>query len=426
MKRFSQTLKVVLAVFLTVFSSGLAQLYTAPEAKAAPKEQVTILESVDCLINVSPDTTIDKLATLFCLTEISVFNLSFIDKSELILFDISSDNETVVAPFTEILLIAELKLISDEYLTDVSSDIEIDKILSLLILCEIPVSNLSFIDESELILCDISFDNDVFVALLFDKLFTDEEIDVSNDNLLDVSEFIDDDKIISDDNLALLSDEILLLILSSLDILKLFSFEITVDTLLYTFVDKFEILVNKFESINSLDDFSDDNDVDNTLSSLNLIDNSLSNLSFIDESELILCDVSLDRPSFIVVSLDNVIIVLIIELSIDVLSVVSPDIDVDKLVTLICLIDISVTKLSFIDKSELILWDDSLDILIETSALVAEFIFKIFIDVDNISSEDILFVVSPEIISVITMSFDVLNELSFEILSFKLKSLLIR
>ena len=42
MKRFSQTLKVVLAVFLTVFSSGLVQLYTAPEVKAAPKEQVTI------------------------------------------------------------------------------------------------------------------------------------------------------------------------------------------------------------------------------------------------------------------------------------------------------------------------------------------------------------------------------------------------
>ncbi len=42
MKRFLQTLKVVLAVFLTVFSSGLVQLWTAPEVKAAPKEQVTI------------------------------------------------------------------------------------------------------------------------------------------------------------------------------------------------------------------------------------------------------------------------------------------------------------------------------------------------------------------------------------------------
>lgn len=41
MRLLSQTLKVGLAAFLAVFSSGLAQLYTAPAAAAAPKDQVT-------------------------------------------------------------------------------------------------------------------------------------------------------------------------------------------------------------------------------------------------------------------------------------------------------------------------------------------------------------------------------------------------
>lgn len=62
MPKLKQTLRLLLAVFFAVFSSGLTQLYTAPNAAAAPDDKVTICSRTDSATNPYTEIVVAKPA----------------------------------------------------------------------------------------------------------------------------------------------------------------------------------------------------------------------------------------------------------------------------------------------------------------------------------------------------------------------------
>jgi hypothetical protein len=131
---------------------------------------VNTLESIDCLSEVSFDNNEETPLIFVLINDFSSVILSFNDKSELILFDISFVKLTVEGVSFDNLSNFVMIDASTLFLITLSPDKDIVNVFTFELVDEIDDDKISFNDNSELIRCEISIDKSVDVAELIFKL----------------------------------------------------------------------------------------------------------------------------------------------------------------------------------------------------------------------------------------------------------------